>query len=434
MTTAKEVLLTEGRQKTEASIGVKVRTKGQRPSGGFVDVHINDNLIIGRPTTGLNIGVGKEAKRTDTFSGFTNGTRVKGIALYFAELLAHHTVERGVVAFNVDTLHENAFAAYQRIGHIKRKVAVISGNARFDLNKLKAALQRQTLQTGNVVFDIKRRVGRARTGPNGLLEFFEVGFGDFRNDINRAKVELLPLFNVKGNQIGITATGQLNVHIINGEVDIATRLIEVGQNAFIEINAVRNVSIAANNRAQDTCLLGGQHATKTTVRETAVASEADPFHLSHAIFCNFENNVNAVVGQTDDARCYDGVDPPLICIGCRNVGNVSLNAAWTVNPAFLRAKKRKEFVILQAAVAFKVDAIHGRVFRYGDDQLAAARLYLYRFKQSCCANTLARIVKFGGRYGLTLRDAQIAKDRCGFDPLVPLDRDGVHGKGLRPNR
>ena len=349
-------------------------------------------------------------------------------------MLAHHTVERGVVTFNVDALHEDTFATHQRIGHIKRQVTVIAGDTRFDLNKLKAALKRQTLQTGNVVFDIERRIGRARTGPNGLLEFFEVGFGDFRNDINRAKVELLPLFNVKGNQIGITATGQLNVHIINREVDIATRLVEVGQNPFIEINAVGNVSIAANNRAQDTCLFCSEDTAQATIREAAVAREPDPFHLGHAVFCNFENNVNAVVGQTDDARCYDRVDPSLISIGCRNVGNVSLNAAWAVNAAFLRAKKRKEFVILQAAVAFKVDAIHGRVFRYGDDQLATARFYLDRFKQSCCANTLARIVKFGGRYGLTLRDAKIAEDRCGFDPLVPLDRDGVHGKGLRLNR
>ena len=88
-----------------------------------------------------------------------------------------------------------------------------------------------------------------------------------------------------------------------------------------------------------------------------------------------------------------------------------------------------ELLVLDALVAFELDAADDRVFDHRDDHAAAVPGRAHVLEQAGGEQRLDALVDLDGVEPLARADAEIGADRIALDPAVAFDHD--RGRGLR---
>ena len=365
--------------------------------------------------------IGKEAQRPDAFGGAAYLRRVQGIALDRGELAAHHRIERGGVAFDINPLHEHPLAAHDGKGHVQRAIPVVARDARIDADKVQPLGNRQIFHRGRVVVDHGRRIGNAAAQPADLVKLCRINPLHFRDRRNLADLEAAAFLDREGQKGRLTVPRIFGGGVQDLEVDIAARQIEIRQQLFIQRQTCGVKTVALDQRVQDARLFGPQDLAQAVIAEIAVADKVQPLNLGDGTFGDLEHQIDAVVGQADDARRDGGVDPALDAVGLGDSRRVQFGLRRRIDqpgPGFGHGNQRR---VVQRLVALIIHLVQHRQFHHPDQQCAALRQQFDLFEQARADDALVDVVQRRRRYRLALGKLGIGQDRCLIDAGITLD-------------
>ena len=200
---------------------------------------------------------------------------------------------------------------------------------------------------------------------------------------------------------------------------------------LVELNSVLGKCIALYECAQQASLLGIQNTAQTAVRIHLVANKTEPFDFGQTALKDFKHKINTVVRATNNTWSDCRGETTLLRIRCRDLCGVTLCGTRVKHAARLALHDCRQIVVLQAAVAFKIDLVDRWVFSYFDHKTAALWFDVNAFEQTAFLQTLKRAVQIRARNALTTSDSRIRQNSRWFDALVAFDRNRVEAKLLR---
>ncbi len=211
---------------------------------------------------------------------------------------------------------------------------------------------------------------------------FAVDILDLADRGDLAEGKLLALFYIERQKIPVTLARQLSIHSRGAKVDIAARYVKVAQDLLVELQAIFDKSILADQRPQKSSLFAFQNTAQTSVRIDLVAHKTDTRHLCVSALENFEHKINTVVASANNLGRNPCRKSTILCIGFRQRHGIALGLCRAKDQTWLKFNEAGKLVILQALVAFKADLVDRWELGDLDHKLATLRYNLNAFKKT----------------------------------------------------
>ena len=241
LATAKKVPLRKIDCKRKSGVIVVGAAERQQSGGLLLHIDVHDDLVGSGPGAGVHRRGPEKPERPDSFGSVANLARIEWIALHRRELAADDPVQRGLVAADVDALHEYSGPAHKRKLDVERKIAFVSGDDGVDAQEIEPLLQGKSLQTRDLLVNQGRRPGVSGTDAQSAFVFGKIGIVKLARKRNLANRVLLAFANCERHESRVALARQFHGRVENLDVDITARAIEIDEELAVKGNPLRNV-------------------------------------------------------------------------------------------------------------------------------------------------------------------------------------------------
>ena len=153
--------------------------------------------------------------------------------------------------------------------------------------------------------------------------------------------------------------------------------VVAAQEFLVIFQAVRIIRVVLLEIIPPAVFSGADDRTQCTIAKGLITSEADGFNCGFGTFGYFKNQIDAILRQANELGGNEHVVIAGFLIESQNPLRIALHTRLGKNHPLTDFNFLGQSLIVNLAVAFKIDLIDERIFRQLDNQGAATLEHLH---------------------------------------------------------